>query len=79
MVSNNQLAFFRILVNGVEATSLRVSTYINEIHTVAVSAKISGVASGSIIKIQYNTAGGTHTVYGRNMNIDGILDTNVKT
>jgi len=77
--TSNVLNFFYITVDGVIVSQKRISTFSNEIHTAVVLAKVEGINSGTLIKVQYDAqAGGTHTVYERTLSIDGILDDNVK-
>jgi hypothetical protein len=77
--SGNRLNFFYINVGGVRVVQKRMySHHANDINTIATTAIVSGVPYGTIIKIEYDSqGGGTHSVYERNININGILDANV--
>lgn len=75
---SNSLNFFYINVDGVRVAQKRVRSYVNEIHSAAGSATVTGVTANTIIKIEYDAqGGGTHTAYERSMSISGILDANV--
>lgn len=75
---SNATNFFYINVNGVNVIQQRMQTFANEIHTVTAFAKVTGITSNDIIKIQYDASGGgTNTVYERMIAVNGILDANV--
>jgi hypothetical protein len=70
--SGNQDTYFYVKLNGTVISQVRVSTYSNEIHSLALSALIDNVVSGDVITITTQTAGGTHTIYERELIITGI-------
>lgn len=80
--TNVSLNNFNILVDGsvVRTKVARTLDFFtpNELWDFTMNAVVTGVTSGSIIKIQYDSnGGGTHTINDRNLMIDGILDANV--
>lgn len=65
---------FAIVVNGNIVAESETATYFNETHMVPMTAVVSGVTSGSVIKIQSKTASGSHNILNRTMSVDGVID-----
>lgn len=71
---------FRIVVGGTPVTNaqVRASTFTGEIQQIAITAVVTGISASTIIKVQWEkNGGGTHTVYERQLTIDGIPSSSV--
>jgi hypothetical protein len=76
---NNIPTEIAIEVGGTIINEATTASFANETHIISLSAVVSGVTSGTLIRIQTKTASGTHTILNRAVTIDGILDSRVAT